>query len=112
MFPATVVCLLYLVRHTAVATALTFALFFNVALTSVVGFQTQFTKQVTVARGMHELSCNNTSSAKVYSSLGLDGSLFNIHDRCKNLQLLSPQQFSEVKNTERTEVYPGVYLVK
>lgn len=113
LFPLIVVTALYIKRETVLPNILVFAMLFNVTLTGLVGLQGQFKFQGEVQQKVGEhIRCDASKPTKLYSGIGQDGFLYNLHDRCKSLQLLTPDEFAMTAKESRADIIKGIQVIK
>lgn len=112
VFPVIVAGVLYMLRHTVLANMLVFTMLFNTALIALVGLDTQVKFQQTTRQSfIHNVQCGG-EPVQVYSSTRLDGSLYNVRDYCKNIHVLTIQEFSDAPKEKTVELYNGIYVIK
>ncbi|HSW74410.1 MAG TPA: hypothetical protein VLG16_00925 [Candidatus Saccharimonadales bacterium] len=112
MFPSLVVIALYMRKKTVLANTLVFALLFNVTLTAMISGNAQSTFRQQIHQNFAQnLSCGNGQPLKVYSPIGFDGALYNIHDACPNVIVLTPQQAKRVPDQSKVPLFDSIYAV-
>jgi len=112
IFPIIVVIALYLRRETVLPNVLIFAILFNVILTASVGLdaQSKFQQETGQSFARH-LPCDSKQPTRVYSSIGLDGAIYNVRDKCHNIRPITTQEFNTVPQKNRIELYLGLYAI-
>ena len=109
--PVLVVIALFIKRIQVVPYVILFALFFNITIIAALTQSQQSKWKVAADASLQDkLPCNSGQPALVFSG-GLDGTIYNIWDKCSNIILISPEQYNNTPQEEIRELYNGTYLI-
>jgi hypothetical protein len=112
IFPVIVIVALYIRKETVLPNILAFALLFNVTLMTVVSLNNQSRVLDLADQTFAQLKpCNTKQPLYVYSTIRLDGTLYNLHDRCSNVTPITLKAFKTVPDKDKVMLYNSIYLV-
>lgn len=112
IFPIIVAAALYLRKEAVLPNILVFMMLFNVILMTILCLNNQ-TKVHQLANQTYAnlQPCGSNTPLRVYSSIRLDGTLYNFHDKCKNVTPITLKAFNAAPEKDRVMLYNSIYLV-
>ena len=111
ILPVLVVIALFLVHSRFIASFLVFALLFNLMLSFALGLSAQTQFVVNTKETLTAIPCDGGGPTEVYSSRYIDGALYNIYDKCKNVKALHPGDVDGAVLEKSPDIFSGILLI-